>query len=366
MKQKHRLRTWLTISVGTILFISNTLIVFLLFYNFFQSLRGFQIEVAGEWVEYYFDDGFEQSLLLIGIFLDILSTAVGMTVTYWGLGKLLKPLQELSLHMERSSKENSIAEAKIDSSIQEVDSLISSFNVMSKRLEEAFTTQKEFSAYVAHEFRTPLAVMQTKIDVYRKNPEKETEDLILNLSEQVKRLTELVNCILELSGIQKAELTDLVPVPLLLEEVIEDLEEKAVKKLVQIRLQEDTIMAEDGFSCQILGNHELLYQAFFNVIDNAIKYNHTGGKINIHLKEKEEDIFVRISDTGSGIREEDKKKIFHTFYRCKSNDKEIKGHGIGLALSKRVLEHHGGEIHLCNMDKDQETCFEIRLKKYKG
>ena len=363
MKKKYSLRTWLTISVGTILFISNTLMVFLLFYNFFESLRGFQIEIGGELLEYYFDDGFEESLLVIGVILDIFFTTVGMMLTYWGLGKILKPLQELSLHMERSSTENIISEAKIESPIQEIDSLIGSFNVMSRRLKEAFMTQKEFSAYVAHEFRTPLAVMQTKIDVYRKDPEKEPEELVLHITEQIKKLTELVNCILEIAGIQKAELTDLVPVPLLIEEVMEDLEQKTMEKKIKISFEDDTAGTEEEFPCQILGNHGLLYQAFFNVIENAIKYNHLGGRIMIHILDKEENIFVYIADTGYGVDEEEKNKIFHTFYRCRSNNKEVKGHGIGLAFSKKVFEHHEGRIRLC--DTDQGTCFEICLRKYK-
>ena len=142
-------------------------------------------------------------------------------VTYWWLGKLLKPLEDLACHMDRSNSENVIQEAHIESSIQEFDSLIYSFNGLSRKLKQSFETQKQFSSYVAHEFRIPLAIMQTKLDVYNKSQNKDTEGLILNFSKYENE--------------------------------------------------------------HIIGNHELLYQAFLNIVQNAIKYNIENGIVNLSI-----------------------------------------------------------------------------------
>ena len=359
MKNKYSMRKQLTFFAGLMLFLSTTILVGLLFYNFYVSLSGFQIEIEGKLVDFTFVDGLEEHLLFIGIFVDVMTTLLGMAITYWWLGKVLKPLEDLAVHMDKSNKENIIQEATIESSVKEFDSLIHSFNGLSRKLKESFETQKKFSSYVAHEFRTPLAVMQTKLDVYKKNPERNTEDLILNFTNQIQKLSELVNSILNLSGIQKIELKELVPIPLLLEEVMDDLEDRAQKKNIKMELKNSNI----DFSIQVIGNHELLYQAFFNIVENAIKYNVINGKIFISVKEYGQSIIVRIQDTGYGIQQEENEKIFNMFYRCNQEKlKNIQGNGIGLPFAKKVFEHHGGTIHL--VDCEQGTCFEIQLKKY--
>ena len=360
MKNKYSMRKQMTVFVGLILFISTTILVGLLFYNFYVSLSGFQIEINGEMVDFVFMDGLEKHLLFFGIFIDLSTTSLGMLISYWWLGKILKPLEDLAEHMDRSNSENIIEETDIESSVQEFDSLINSFNGLSKKLKASFDTQKQFSSYVAHEFRTPLAVMQTKLDVYKKSREKDTDNLIENFSNQIQKLSDLVNNILDLSGIQKVELTELVPISLLLDEVVEDLENTAEQKNVDIIYEND---CEDGLD-EVLGNHELLYQAFSNIVENAIKYNREDGKIWIKTYKENENIFIMIQDTGCGIRKEDEMKIFNMFYRCNPAMNTTKGYGIGLPFSKRVFEHHDGTIQLNDCDKG--TCFQICLKLYGG
>ena len=360
MKAKHSMRKQLTIFAGGILFMSTTLLVGLLFYNFYVSLSGFQIEINGKMVDFFFMDGLEQHLLFIGIFVDLLTTILGMIITYWWLGKVLKPLEDLAIHMDRSNSENIIQEAQIESSIQEFDSLIHSFNGLSRKLKESFDTQKQFSSYVAHEFRTPLAIMQTKLDVYKKSQDKDIDGLMENFSNQIQKLSDLVNNILDLSGIQKVELNERVPISLLLEEVIEDVEPLAQEKNIQI-IYENALEYETEL---VLGNHELLYQAFSNIVQNAIKYNKEHGKIWLSIRKENSIILIDIQDTGEGIRIEDQDKIFDIFYRCHPTKNIVKGSGIGLPFSKKVFEHHDGTLQL--KKSNLGACFEVCLKAYGG
>ena len=355
MKEKPRLRVRLTLLVGTILLVSNALLVLLLLYNFSAALAGFLIPVNGEMIEYHFVDGLEAQLLVLGIVIAVCTTALGTFLTYMLLGKVLRPLQQLTHHMEMVDQEDMICPAEITSRVCEVDSLITSFNSMTEKLQRTFDNQKQFSAFVAHELRTPLAVIQTKADVYRKSPDGTPEELIDLISAQVAKLSTLVTQIMDLANIQSEALRDRIPVRLLLEEVSDDLEEFAQERQVRLLLPESSAASETEMV--VVGNHNLLYQAFFNLMENGIKYNHAGGWVAVEFHEGEGMVCTRLTDSGGGIPEEEQEAIFRAFYRCERAD--ARGHGIGLALTKRIIEHHKGVISQHNIEGG--SCFDVCL-----
>ena len=355
--QKPRLKIKLSIYIGTILLISNTLLVMLLLYNLEVAFAGFLIPVNGEMVEYYFDDGFEARLLLIGVVIDLTATVFGTVFTYMVLNKVFRPLQKLSEHMLKVDRENAFSPIDLSSNAREIDSLITVFNTVNLKLYQKFEDQKQFSSFVAHEFRTPLAVMQTSIDVYKKRPQQSPEELVELVSQQVSKLSALVTQILKLSGIQRVELRERVPVNILLAEVMEDLEDFAESS--QVELEDLTA----GQSAQVIGSHDLLYQAFFNLVENGIKYNHAGGKVSASMYIQQGKVCVRIKNTGCTIPETVRDKIFLPFYRCEQKDgSKSKGYGIGLAFSRKVMEHHKGTLGLA--EDSQDTCFEACLNEY--
>lgn len=364
MKEKPRLRIRLTLFVGLILFVSNTLLVLLLLYNLGAALAGFLIPIDGEMVEFYFADGMEARLLTIGIVIAVAATGLGTLLIYLLLGKVLYPLQALSDHMQRVDQENLLSPVEVTSNVREVDSLISSFNSMSAKLQKIFENQKYFSSFVAHEFRTPLAVAQTTIDVYRKQPEQGPDKLISQISEQISKLSMLVTQILNLASIQRVELKDLVPIGLLLDEVVEDLEGFAEENQVTLELCTSAMnCGREKQAPQVLGNHDLLYQAFFNLLENGIKYNHAGGCVSVEICSDNGKICVRIADTGCGIPAAEREKIFCPFYRCgQQSARKIQGNGIGLAFSKQVFDHHRGTLSLA--DTQRGSCFEVHLNEY--
>ena len=364
MKQKPRLRIRLTLCVGAILLISNTLLVLLLLYNFSTALMGFLIPIDGEMVECHFDDGMEAKLLTVGIVIAVVATGMGTLLTYILLGKVLRPLQELSDHMQRVDQENLLSPAGISSNVREVDSLIDSFNSMSAKIQKLFENQRHVSSFVAHEFRTPLAVIQTAIDVYKKQPDQEPDKLISQVSEQIAKLSMLVTQILNLSSIQRIELKERVPICLLLDEAMEDLEDFAQENQVTLELRAPIVnWGADEQTLQVIGNHDLLYQAFFNLLENGIKYNRAGGSVTVEIGGGNGKICVRISDTGCGIPAAEREKIYCPFYRCEhKSSRKIQGNGIGLAFAKQVFEHHKGSLSL--LESRDGSCFQVCLNEY--
>ena len=357
---KRKIRTRITLIVGLILLISNLLLVSLLLLNFNMALNGFQVPINGELVTYYFSDNMEAYLFLAGVVVAILATVVGTVIIHLVLGKILLPLQKLSEHMQKSDRGNLLSYFESDTKIKEVDILISSFNSMNEKLRNIFENQEHFSSSVAHEFRTPLAIILTNLDVYKKQPDMDTDIVINVITEQVKKLSKLVTQILQLVSITRIELKELIPINLIIDEVIEDLEGYANEKEVSIEFNNSL---DEGEDIKTVGSHDLLYQAFFNLVENAIKYNKEKGKVFINVTQDEDNIFINIKDTGKGISKEDREKIFEPFYRGdKDRNSKINGNGIGLAFTKQVLNHHQSSIKLC--DSDIGASFEIIMLTY--
>ncbi len=369
VKNFNKMQVKLTIIVGIILLISNTIFLFLLNYSTQLAFEDIVIPIDGMTIEIYSIDNFSEKVQLYGILIAIFMTVFGTFLTYFALGKFLAPIKELSCTMQRVDRGNLTNIVEIKANTKEVESLIDSINDMLYKLKVSFDTQKEFSAYIVHELKTPLSVMRSKIDVFKKkeHSKEEYDDLVGILDEQIKKVDNLISRINDLAQVQRVELGELIPMDMLLEEIVDDLEDMASVKDVFINYKAfDYDVDSEKMRNQnvIIGNHALIYQAFFNIVENAIKYNNYGGEVKISLLEDDKIVKVIIADTGIGIKKEDYDDIFKPFFRAKSNPKDVLGIGMGLAFAKKVFDHHKADVFV-SKNGENGTIFEVVLRKCK-
>lgn len=286
-----------------------------------------------------------QSLLaMLGI---ILASSL---LTYFIAGKCLRQLKTFSKKVEEIQVQNLSAPLDFADLPTELQRLSLSFNNMLKRLEQSFSAQKQFSANAAHELRTPLAVIQTKIDVFQKNDAHTTEEyqeVLTMLAAQVERLSAIINELLEMTNLQTARRTDTISLSELTEEVLCDFYCQAQSK--------EITLIQEGEDVKLTGNETLIYRAVFNLVENAIKYNHPGGKVTVTVSSCTLPAHaglgaaasVTVTDTGMGIPKEYHTCVFEPFFRVdKSRSREMGGAGIGLAMVKMIAELHGGTVRI--------------------
>lgn len=272
----------------------------------------------------------------------LLIIAVGGAITYYMTGKALVPLQELSGQMKNRTVYNLAEKLPMPKSHDEISDLTASFNQMSQTLDEAFAMQKRFSQNAAHELRTPLAVLRTKVDVFKKK-EKHTPDeydnLLAVITAHTDRLSALVVDLLELTNADALACDEQIELDSLLLEISEELEPLAEENQISI--------AVEGAETQVVGNRSLLHRAFYNLIENSIKYNIKNGRVTIRVSGEGGRAQVAISDTGIGIPSEYNRLIFEPFYRVdKSRSRQMGGAGLGLAIVKSIIDKHGGSIEV--------------------
>ena len=299
-----------------------------------------------------------RSMIATGII--ILLSSIG---TYFISRRALTPLHDLSTKIGKIQAQNLSESLEIPDSNDEISQLTASFNKMLSRLDDAFTAQKQFSASAAHELRTPLAVMQTNLEVFarKKIPSTEEYQEIFSLiQEQTGRLSHLAEILLDMTGIQTVERSETISLAELTEEVFCDLASVAEQKQIEL-------IQRDG-DCTVTGSYLLLYRAVYNLVENAIKYNHPGGKVTVNIQQKKSLLnaavspapadcaFIEVSDTGIGISPEYQEKIFTPFFRVdKSRSRAMGGAGLGLALVNEIARQHGGEVKVLKSDKNGST-----------
>ena len=276
--------------------------------------------------------------------------------TYFISRQALLPLRRLSQEVNQIEVQNLSEALEVPATNDEISRLTISFNKMLARLDEAFTAQKQFSANAAHELRTPLAVIQTNLEVFarRETPAlKDYQEIFSMLQEQTGRLSHLAEILLDMTGVQTVERSERISLAALTDEVFCDLVSVAEQKEVELIQQEG--------DCIITGSYLLLYRAVYNLVENAIKYNHSGGKVtvNIHPSEEITDtstsvnyVFLEVSDTGIGIPPEYQEKIFTPFFRVdKSRSRAMGGAGLGLALVSEIVRQHNGQVKVLESSK---------------
>ncbi len=298
----------------------------------------------------------KESFLLRSVIATTIIILLSSVCTYFLTKKALTPLQKLTSEVSQIQAQNLSTQLAVPNSKDEIAQLTSSFNEMLTRLDNAFSTQKQFSANAAHELRTPLAVLQTNLEVFEKKQKPEMVEyrqLFTMIKEQTARLSQLVGTLLDMTNLKSVPRTDQVMLEELVDEVFCDLASIAEQKEVELIQQEG--------DCIITGSYLLLYRAVYNLVENAIKYNHSGGKVtvNIHLSEEITDtstsvnyVFLEVSDTGIGIPPEYQEKIFTPFFRVdKSRSRAMGGAGLGLALVSEIVRQHNGQVKVLESSK---------------
>ena len=275
-----------------------------------------------------------------GWLITVAVTIVSAAIAYFVSGQALKPLRKLSQQAEKIDQD-SISDIRLnEDTVKEFRQLSVSVNLMLDRLSESFATQRQFSGNAAHELRTPLAIMQTKLELFaaeHKNLEGDTAELVRSQAEQLDRLSKLVHTLLEMSNLSSAPRSDRIELAPLVEEIITD--------LTPLASQNDITMEQDCDNVVITGSDALIYRLVFNLIENAVKYNRRGGSVSVSVHKENNVVVVRVSDTGCGIPEEYRESIFQPFFRVdKSRSRQMGGVGLGLALVHEIAVLHGGSV----------------------
>ena len=266
---------------------------------------------------------------------------LGGVATYFISGHALRPIREFSDKIEEVQAQN-LADSKLEENkVKELNQLSVSYNKMLGRLSDAFEIQRQFTANAAHELRTPLALMQVQLDSYNSGQhpgsDAETVQTIKMVTEQNDRLSKMVKTLLDMSELQTVGRDEAIMVDALVDEVLADLEPLAREKHVELTGNCEAIT--------IVGSDILIYRLVYNLVENAIKYNHSGGQVTVTAYQKEKHVYLSVEDTGSGIPEELRERVFEPFFRVdKSRSRELGGVGLGLALVHEIVRVHDGSI----------------------
>ena len=298
---------------------------------------------------------FWKSSLLITIIITVASSSM----MYFFIGYALTPLKNLGEQIEDIQAKNLKHLVVADHSSIEIEQLTNAFNEMLERLSNTFRAQRQFSANAAHELRTPLAVMRTKLEVFEKNKkpsDTDYQETVNMIRMQTSRLSHVIDILLEMTDLQSAQKQDHISLADMAEEVICDLTAVAEKK--------DITISQNPGTAEIIGNDTLVYRAIYNLVENAIKYNNPGGKVTVSIKEDTEYANVIIRDNGPGIAQEDWQHIFEPFFRIdKSRSRDMGGAGLGLALVKEIAHQHGGDVYVVQSSKNgTEIALKLRRK----
>ncbi|OAB43516.1 sensor histidine kinase [Paenibacillus antarcticus] len=282
----------------------------------------------------------------------------GGFLTYYISGKALKPLDTLNGQVKNINVHNLSETLSVPPTMDEIAELTVTFNEMTDKLNNAFMMQGRFSASAAHELRTPLAVLQTKVDVFKKKKDHTNEEydaLISVIEKQTSRLRGLIGNLLDMTNMNDNEEQSSICVKIIFEDIISDLSHIAKDKNVTLYLDSDNSVVN--------GNIDLLYRVFYNLVENGIKYNVDGGRVDVIVNRiSKEQVSIKIKDTGIGIAENNKKNIFEPFYRVdNSRSRQMGGAGLGLSIVDSIIKKHNGTITVTD-NENGGTCFHVILK----
>lgn len=289
------------------------------------------------------------------LIITVLLALLGGVVTYFISGHALRPIREFSDKIEEVQAQN-LSDSRIEeNNVKELNQLGISYNKMLERLSEAFEIQRQFTANAAHELRTPLALMQVQLDLYNSasHPGNDADTLqtIKMVTEQNDKLNRMVKTLLDMSELQTVGRDDKIILDAIVEEVLADLEPLAVEKNIKlIGKCEDATM---------IGSDILIYRLVYNLVENAIKYNHPLGQVTVTAYQRNKHVYLSVEDTGSGIPKELRERVFEPFFRVdKSRSRELGGIGLGLAFVREIVRVHDGSICI-KSGKTGGTIFEV-------
>ena len=294
------------------------------------------------------------------LIITVLLALLGGVVTYFISGHALRPIKEFSDKIEEVQAQN-LSDSRIEeNNVKELNQLGISYNKMLERLSEAFEIQRQFTANAAHELRTPLALMQVQLDLYNSvsHPGNDADTLqtIKMVTEQNDKLNRMVKTLLDMSELQTVGRNDKIILDAIVEEVLADLEPLAVEKNIKlIGKCEDATM---------IGSDILIYRLVYNLVENAIKYNHPCGQVTVTAYQRNKHVYLSVEDTGSGIPKELRERVFEPFFRVdKARSRELGGVGLGLAFVREIVRVHDGSICI-KSGKTGGTIFEVTFAQH--
>ena len=294
------------------------------------------------------------------LIITVLLALLGGVVTYFISGHALRPIREFSDKIEEVQAQN-LSDSRIEeNNVKELNQLGISYNKMLERLSEAFEIQRQFTANAAHELRTPLALMQVQLDLYNSasHPGNDADTLqtIKMVTEQNDKLNRMVKTLLDMSELQTVGRDDKIILDAIVEEVLADLEPLAVEKNIKLIGK-----CEDA---TIIGSDILIYRLVYNLVENAIKYNHPLGQVTVTAYQRNKHVYLSVEDTGSGIPKELRERVFEPFFRVdKSRSRELGGVGLGLAFVREIVRVHDGSICI-KSGKTGGTIFEVTFAQH--
>ena len=296
-------------------------------------------------------EDYKRNSLIISALLALL----GGVAAYFISGHALKPIREFSDKIEEVQAQNLADSGIEESKIKELNQLSVSYNKMLERLSDAFEIQRQFTANAAHELRTPLSLMQVQLDLYHSTQhpgsDADTVQMIKMLTEQNDRLGKMVKTLLDMSELQTVGRDEKIILNDLVDEVLEDLEPLAQEKNIELIGKYKNIT--------MIGSDILIYRLVYNLVENAIKYNHSDGQVTVTAYKNQKHIYLSVEDTGSGIPKELRERVFEPFFRVdKSRSRELGGVGLGLALVHEIVRVHDGSISI-NSNPAGGTIFEV-------
>ena len=294
------------------------------------------------------------------LIITVLLALLGGVVTYFISGHALRSIREFSDKIEEVQAQN-LSDSRIEeNNVKELNQLSISYNKMLERLSEAFEIQRQFSANAAHELRTPLALMQVQLDLYNSasHPGNDADTLqtIKMVTEQNDKLNRMVKTLLDMSELQTVGRNDKIILDAIVEEVLADLEPLAVEKNIKlIGKCEDATM---------IGSDILIYRLVYNLVENAIKYNHPLGQVTVTAYQRNKHVYLSVEDTGRGIPKKLRERVFEPFFRVdKARSRELGGVGLGLAFVREIVRVHDGSICI-KSGKTGGTIFEVTFAQH--
>ena len=308
-------------------------------------------------------DAIERSILFDALGILLVVIVAGSCVAYFLIGHYTKPVQQLSAHMKEMSPNTLSDSIEIEGGGEEIQELVKSFNQMTEQLDEAFAMQRRFSASAAHELRTPITVLRTKLDVFKKKKREQHEydELVTTMETYIDRLSSIITDLLEFAETSELGEVEDVSLDSVIKTVVDDLESVAQNNMINMQIDVQPKAQSEAQTFIVKGNTNLLYRALYNLVENAIRYNNEEGSVNITLETRGQEGVIIIADTGVGIAPEQRELIFEPFYRVnKSRSREFGGAGIGLSLVKTILKRHGASITVSE-NTPQGSVFTIRI-----
>ena len=294
------------------------------------------------------------------LIITVLLALLGGVVTYFISGHALKSIREFSDKIEEVQAQN-LSDSRIEeNNVKELNQLGISYNKMLERLSEAFEIQRQFTANAAHELRTPLALMQVQLDLYNSasHPRNDADTLqtIKMVTEQNDKLNRMVKTLLDMSELQTVGRDDKIILDAIVEEVLADLEPLAVEKNIKLIGKCE--------NATMIGSDILIYRLVYNLVENAIKYNHPLGQVTVTAYQRNKHVYLSVEDTGSGIPKELRERVFEPFFRVdKSRSRELGGVGLGLAFVREIVSVHDGSICI-KSGKTGGTIFEVTFAQH--